>query len=204
LIAIACCEPLLTGFLLTAHLAALPRRHTNIIRMYGFCLAPPTQCLVMELLPSCLSQKLYGLSRVPCEHMEAARLSYGGPAAPAGSPAAFLLGGGGPSGLQSATSGASELSSSLGESRVLGRPGAVSTARGGSGAPEPLPPLEVLNLALGIAAGLAHLHGTPETRQMADAGGPDEDVIPDDDNVPSPLARVAHRGMGRARACVGV
>jgi hypothetical protein len=35
------------------------RRHPNVIRLYGYCLEPPTVCLILELLPGSLQDLLY-------------------------------------------------------------------------------------------------------------------------------------------------
>ncbi len=44
----------------SAHCA---RRHPNVVRIYGYCLEPPTVCLIMELLPAHLSALLPHTSR---------------------------------------------------------------------------------------------------------------------------------------------
>jgi hypothetical protein len=35
-------------------------RHANVVRLYGYCLEPPTVCLLLELLPTSLKEILYG------------------------------------------------------------------------------------------------------------------------------------------------
>jgi hypothetical protein len=56
-------------------------RHPNVVRLYGYCLEPPTVCLILELLPLSLKELLYGAPSGTSEHRQgSARVSPGGTA----------------------------------------------------------------------------------------------------------------------------
>jgi hypothetical protein len=45
-------------------------RHPNVVRLYGYCLEPPTVCLILELLPTSLKELLYGAPSGTSEQRE--------------------------------------------------------------------------------------------------------------------------------------
>jgi hypothetical protein len=128
-------------------------RHPNIVRVYGYCLTPPTVCIIMELLPTSLADKLYGGNAGGKEPADMPSSSWPASDADGGGPVSY------------------DYSSVIGPPVAYGI-GGLAGARGGARAPPVqqlpplLPPLEVLTLAQGITAGLVHLHSTPEHRQV--------------------------------------
>ncbi len=172
----------LAGFAFEA--AMLSRAaHPNVVRLYGFCLEPPTVCLIMELLPRSLNRVLYSLK-------------------PAGADATPTAGDGhSSSGCGSEGSGSPRAAVQASDTSFSAAGGACGSAAGGCAvlpphrlASErlqprrvcPLSTLQLVQVVRDVAAGLAHLHATPDVRMPLLPG-----AHPDDSNV---LARAMHRG----------
>ncbi len=118
-------------------------RHPNVVRIYGYCLEAPTVCLVMELLPSSLKQRLRGgagLSEPASQ--QALAMHY----TPAGTPAGASAGAPGHSHSNSNVTGAAAAAAAAGGS---------SGGGGGGDAPPTAPATPLLQQAAAAAAAAA-------------------------------------------------
>jgi hypothetical protein len=178
--------------------APAARSHPNIVRLYGYCLEPPTVCLLLELLPSSLKDYLYDTSRLS-PFASTARYANSQKARPDGAtgfvstPTAspFRVAGnaelhrdgaegGGHTGYptpESPTSSSSMLGG--GDAQLLRVPDLTGPNAEGSSTDQRSDPLarrhvtmqRVLELATDVACGLSYLHATPLEREAVPEDG---------------------------------
>jgi serine/threonine protein kinase len=147
--------------------------HPNVVRLYGYCLEPPTVCLILELLPGSLKRALYG---EPSASAMASRAASSGVFSHphSRSSTAFVTSSSTGCSATTAFVTASALSSGGGAPGPTAGLGVAGGASSGSGA-NPLSMADVLRIATDIAAGLRYLHDMPlltPTHRMLLSGSP--------------------------------
>ncbi len=154
-------------------LSAVQPPHPHVVRLHGYCLEPPTVCLILELLPTSLHARLYDAA--PPDSATATLRLLSPPTTASLWSRISLLGraiarqAGGGSG------GASSSGSSSGRGDPKLKPGLDCEAPAAAAAGPPpgarLSIAEVLRIGADIAAGLMHMHGEPEACDDTDGGG---------------------------------
>jgi hypothetical protein len=158
--------------------------HANVVRLYGYCLEPPTVCLILELLPRSLKDLLYvktldaSKQRLPTDLHDSA-VPYSAPAVTAHATASSTHSSSTAStavsaatstryatAAQTAMSAApiasdQQLSAAASQLQPLEHGGSSGALQQQCRAP-PLTISDVLRISLDIAAGLEYLHDLPD------------------------------------------